>query len=239
MHEGHRERMRERVINSGIENMPPHEVLEFLLFYAIPRKDTNPIAHRLIDTFGGMVEVMNASVEELMSVEGVTKNAATFLTSFPKLFFAYNRDLLKQKSKIINTADAIKYLRCLFAGERVEKCYVVCLDSSFNVLNCCFVAAGIPNEINVYVRQVAETILKNKATSVIFAHNHPSGNPKPSNADINFTAMLSLTLKALGVKFYDHYIITATDFYSFRNAGLMEHMDDSVTEFIKDNVIRY
>lgn len=100
-------------------------------------------------------------------------------------------------------------------------------------------AAGIPNEINVYVRQVAETILKNKATSVIFAHNHPSGNPKPSNADINFTAMLSLTLKALGVKFYDHYIITATDFYSFRNAGLMEHMDDSVTEFIKDNVIRY
>lgn len=238
MHDGHRERMRERIIKGGLDKLQPHEVLEYLLYYAIPRKDTNPIGHALMDAFGSLSAVFDADVADLMNVAGMTEAAAVLIHSFPALFKEYNSDLLRLKTSLPTPAAAVKYLQILFAGKRVECIYLICLDNKSNVLNCCLVSSGTANAVNLFVREISEIALKNKATAVILAHNHPSGNCRPSTADIELTRAIALSLRVLEIKLNDHYILTADDFFSFRTEGLIELVDGNVSKFLKDT-LRY
>lgn len=238
MHQGHRERMRERIISSGLQSLQPHEILEFLLYYTIPRKDTNPLGHKLLETFGSLSAVLNADEKELTAVEGMTQSAAVFLTSFPALFKEYNIDLLKLKTSLPNPEATVKYLNTLFGGEKVEKVYLICLDAKSNIINRSLVSTGITDTVNVFVREVSEIALKNKATNVILAHNHPSGNCNPSHNDIEFTKAVALSLNMLQITLFDHYIITVNGYFSFRGEGLLENINTKVTNFVNDK-IRY
>lgn len=238
MHTGHRDRVKDKIIKGGLGILSPHEVLEFLLFYAIPRKDTNGLGHRLIEEFGSLSGVLNASYEELMNTEGMTKSAAVLLTSFPELFRQYNLDLLKIKTRLPTPASTLNYLINLFNGEKEEKVYLICLDNSLNIINCCLINSGTANSVNVMVRQISEAALKNKAVSVILAHNHPSGNVRPSRNDVEFTRFVMLSLSVLEINFYDHYIISGKDFFSFRLENVLDNIDTKVNNFLNDK-IRY
>lgn len=238
MHTGHRDRVKDKIINGGLSILSPHEVLEFLLFYAIPRKDTNGLGHRLIEEFGSLSGVLNASYEELMNTEGMTKSAAVLLTAFPELFRQYNLDLLKIKTRLPTPASTLNYLVNLFNGEKEEKVYLICLDNNLNIINCCLINSGTANSVNVMVRQISEAALKNKAVSVILAHNHPSGNVRPSRNDVEFTRFVMLSLSVLEINFYDHYIISGKDYFSFRLENLLDNIDTKVNNFLNDK-IRY
>lgn len=144
MHEGHRDRMRERILLSGIESLQPHEVLEYLLYHAIPRKDTNGIAHELISKFGSFNGVLNADYDALLDVNGMTANAALLLTSLKGVFRMYASGDKKGKIVIATRGDLVRYLSPFFYGEKTEKFYMLCLDAKSTVIKLVKLSSGIP-----------------------------------------------------------------------------------------------
>ncbi len=236
MHDGHRDRMRARIINEGIEGMQPHEVLEYLLYAAIPRKDTNELAHELITKYGSLAGVFSADRSDLLSMKGMTENAALFLTSLPAVYKRYAADLGGQKQKVITRGDVISLLRPKFLGDRTESFYLLCLDAQNNVLSIVRVTGGIPAEVAVDVRKVVEIALQNKAVSVVLAHNHPSGVTEPSHEDIELTRAITAALELIKVKLIDHFIFGNNGYYSFAEDGLVSVIDKDINRFLKEGL---
>ena len=222
VHNGHRERMRQRFLKFGLENFCDHEILEMLLFYCVPRYNTNEIAHRLIDQFGSLSRVINAPVEALMKVKGVGPSIATYLS----LLKATHRHLgiaqANQCDTIRSPEEYIAYLRNFFVGIDHEVVYVLCMDVKGTVLDCCLVSEGDVTAVNLPARKVVETALGCKATSVVLAHNHPGGFAMPSEFDHQATYMLAKTLYLTGVMLYDHVILTDHDYVSMRMTNVFD-----------------
>lgn len=227
-HEGHRKRLRERFAAAGLEAFAPHEVLELLLTYAIPRRDTKPIAYALMTKFGSLHAVLQAPVRELMQVDGVGENAATLLSMMMPLFRAYHKSAEEDQPELKNLQQCLTYCRGLFSGERYEKLYVVCLDGRMRRINTVLVSSGDVNEVPVFARQVLSVASSCNASGMIIAHNHPSGTAAPSMEDVEMTQALSQILSGISVVLYDHIIVSPTDVYSFNRAGLI---DPSAEEF--------
>ena len=235
MHEGHRERMRERILKEGTENLQPHEILEYLLYHAIPRKDTNEIAHELINRFGGISEVFSADYENLLDVKGMTKNAALLISEMKGIFKVYSADALKEKSSIRNRGDLVRYLSPVFFGDKTEKFCILCLDAQSNILKL-VEKRGIPQEVRVDVRDVVDVALRYKAVSVVIAHNHPSGDVSPSHEDIEPTRAIAAALKLIKVRFADDCIFSDIGYYSFAEDGLGDLIFENVNNFLKDGL---
>lgn len=214
MHEGHRERMRGRAEREGVERMEPHNVLELLLFYTIPRGDTNETAHRLIDRFGSLSAVLEAPVEELVKVSGVGEKTAFFLHLLPGITKAYLKDKTKSGAVLDTPEKAAQYLIPNFIGATNEIVVLVCLDNKSSVKNCSVISEGSINMSEVGKRQIAETVLRNNASSVILAHNHPNGVAAPSKRDVDVTYEISSFLSNIDVKLSDHIIISNEDWLS-------------------------
>ena len=219
IHDGHRERLKKRFTEEGLDNFEEVNVLELLLFYCIPRRDTNPIAHALLDRFETLVNVLDAPVEELEKVDGISHHAATFL----KLSTAVNKYYMVKKA----TADTIldsteKYGRFLvpkFHGKRNETVLLLCLDAKCKVLCCREISEGSVNAAGVSVRKVVEAALAFNATTVILAHNHPSGLAFPSGEDVMTTKRVADALNAVEVLLFDHIIVSDDDFVSLNQSG--------------------
>ncbi|MBQ4100857.1 MAG: RadC family protein [Oscillospiraceae bacterium] len=213
-HDGHRKRLKQRFINEGIEQFQQHEVLELLLFFVIPRKDTNLIAHKLIDKFGDLAGVFDASYEELIKVEGVGQATAVFIKAIPAFSMAY-LDTKHKEGIILNTIEKTgKYLLPKFIGKTNEVVYLICLDSKGKVLKSKTIIEGSVNASQVSIRIIAEEALSCGAVSVVLAHNHPSGLAIPSETDIKTTGEISKALKMLGIKLLDHIIVADNDYIS-------------------------
>ena len=214
MHKGHRQRVREKYEKSGSESFKDHELLELVLFHAIPYRDTNPIAHRLLDTFGSLGGVFSAKIDALCAVEGVTRNAAILLKTYPDIWRAVcmsrSRDIMFLRS----IDEAGRLLGSYFTEKTEERSVMLCLDSSLRVLNVSVLYEGSFNSVQISVKKVAETALSNNATAVIIAHNHPAGIAVPSSADRLTTDRIFETLKGLDILLLDHLvsILTATAF---------------------------
>ncbi len=207
VHGGHRKRMKERYIATGFDGMAGHEILELLLYYAIPQRDTNPLAHKLIDEFGSFSGVLDASVEDLMQVEGVGQHAATLLSMMPKLQRAYQADLLRTRT-ILNTSELAKeYCRVLLSGLKNEAFYVISLDNKNKVLNTKKICEGTIDEVSFYPRVVLETIFRSNGKKAILCHNHPSGIMKPSDLDIQATLEIKKALESVDIVLVDHIIV--------------------------------
>jgi len=220
-HKGHREKLKKRFIEEGLGSFADHQVLEMLLFYTIPRKDTNEMAHRLLEKFGTLESLFDASPEDLIRKGGVTPNTAVFLSMIPELARRYM--IIKQGKKPIldSSSRAGEFVKSLFVGKNYEAFYVCCLNSQNQLNYAALVHEGTINEAPVYPRLIVETALRHKASSVILAHNHPGGSLRPSGADIEVTRKICDALKTISITVIDHMIAAGDSYYSFAENGLL------------------
>ncbi len=225
-HDGHRQRMRERFQAQGLDGFAPHEVLELILFYAIPRANVNPLAHRLIDTFGSLHAVLEADVKDLTKVEGIGQNAATLLSLFGHVDRQLERSRSAARKKLRNRLEASRHCLGLLAGLREEHLYLVCLNAQMEVLQNVLIARGTLNEVPAYPRMVAEAALRANAHAVVLCHNHPGGSIIPSSNDLEMTASLGQLLQSLDVLLADHVIVAGEDTLSLVECGLLQHEQD-------------
>jgi len=194
-------------------------VLELILFYAIPRKDTNPIAHALLDRFGSLAAVLEARPEDLAAVEGVGQETATYLSLFPHVMRRYLKDSNSVGKILRTTEECGNYLVPYFFMARDELVYLLCLDGKCKVLDCILVHRGSVNSAAVSVRKIVEAALRVNASSVVLAHNHTSGVALPSAEDRYTTEKLHTALSAVGIQLADHIIVAGDDFISMSADG--------------------
>ena len=219
IHKGHRERLKQRFLEEGLDNFTEIQVLELLLFYAIPRSDTNPLAHALLEHFGSLSQVLEADVEELKKVPGIGDHAATLLALVIDLC-RYYQVTCAQQTEILTTLDACgKYLVPRFFGRTRETVFLLCLDAKCKVLCCKEIGEGSVNTAAISVRKVVETALSANATTVILAHNHPSGIAVPSNEDIQTTQRIAAALSAVEIHLADHIVVADGDYVSMVQSG--------------------
>lgn len=214
MHSGHRQRLKDRFLQEGLDNFQEVNALELLLFYCIPRKDTNELAHELLNEFGSFTNVMEASVEELQKVKGIGNNAAAFLS----LINATNRYYRTKKAEGTETVSQIdQYVAILeprFTGRKNETVFLLCLDAKSKIICCKQIGEGTATSAHISVRKVVEAALAVNATSVILAHNHPGGYAMPSKADEETTYRVAKALMDVDVTLLDHVIFSDSDYTS-------------------------
>lgn len=219
IHDGHREKKRQQFLQHGLDSFADHEVLELLLFYAIPRKDTNPIAHALMDRFGSLDAVLAAPVEELCRVKGVGESAAALLKLIPQVY-RRSRIAAAERERVLNSSQrAGDYLLELFTGETAEVLYELCLDRKGKLLACRRVGEGGVSSINVDLRKIVENALLTGASGVILSHNHPSGIALPSADDCAATVRVKEALKTVGLVLVDHIVVADGDYVSMADSG--------------------
>ncbi len=221
MHEGHRERMKKRFLSEGIDGFNQHQVLEMLLFFTIPRRDTNPLAHELIDRYGSLSGVLEANPEDLKKVPGVGSNTAVLLSFIPSLCRRYMNDKWKEKPLLNSSAKAGDYAATLFYGRLYEAFYVICLNARNEVLYADLVHEGTIDSAPVYPRLIVETALKHQANGIILAHNHPGGSLQPSSADLDATRKIKSACDAISIHVTDHIIVAGARHFSFADHGLI------------------
>ena len=220
IHKGHRERLKQRFLEEGLDNFTDIQVLELLLFYCIPRKDTNPIAHSLLAHFGSLSQVLEAPVEELQKVEGVGESAAAFLHLLQAVGYRALREA--GDDTILNSVDSAgAYFQKLLRGERREVLYQVCLDAKGKVLSHKRLSFGTVSMAPVNVREVVENALYTDASGVLLAHNHPSGIALPSEDDRQITLQIRQALGTMGIELVDHIIVADNDFVSMAASGML------------------
>lgn len=219
VHDGHRDRKRQQFLTSGPDPFADHELLEVLLYYAVPRKDTNPIAHELINRFGSLQAVFAAPAAELERVPGLGRNAAVLLKLVPEL---YRKAILSASANetVLNTTDRIgEFFRDLLAGQSKEVMYQLCLDAKGRKLHVCKLGEGDVGSVGLNVRRIMENALHTNAMMVVLAHNHPSGVALPSREDETATELAREALDAMGVALVDHIIVADNDYVSLRESG--------------------
>ena len=229
-HDGHRERLRQRFRRAGLEAFAPHEILELLLTYAIPRRDVKPIAYALLGRFGSLHAVLQANVEELMQVDGVGESAAVLIAMMAPLFRAYRQSAVQDVPEIKNGYQAVSYCEALFDGERYEKFYVIALDARMRRINTILISTGDVTEVRVYARHVISALTQCSAMGAVITHNHPSGTAQPSVEDIMLTNAIGQLLDGLGIRLYDHIIVSPAESFSFHRGGLIGADDGRITQ---------
>ena len=220
-HSGHRERLKNRFENEGLDCFENHEILELLLYYSIPYRDTNPIAHSLIKKYGSLPAVLEAGICDLKKNEGIGRSSAVLLSMVPSLCRRYQVDRWSVKSVINSSSKAGKYASALFTGKIYEAFYVISLDAQNRVNNASMVHEGTINEAHVYPRLIIEVALRHQANSVILAHNHPGGTTKASTADIEVTRKITEAMKSISIQVVDHIIVAGENYVSFAESGLL------------------
>lgn len=232
VHTGHRQRLRETMQVVGMENMQEHQVLEYLLSFVVAQRDTNPTAHNLINHFGSFGAVLEASVEELESVQGVGKVTATFLHTFLKFYDYYLQHKPKKIDCINNSMMASMFASSVLKSKLTEQFYCALLDPQGYVITYKKMAEGSKSKLNVFIRDITKFALSHNATQVLVCHNHPDADSSPSAEDEEFTENLKLALIPNGIKMMDHVIVGKDDYYSF-HVGY-KYTDEQITEFLKN-----
>ncbi len=226
LHNGHRGRVKNKFLSEGLDRFEPHEVLEILLYYAIPLKDTNPIGHALLRKFGSLSAVFDAPIEELIQVEGIGKSAATLIKLIPQLCRRYQENLERDKNWIFSYDEAGKYLITKFIGRSDEVIILMLLDSKNRMIYCGVVNEGTATTANIYVKKIVKLAVQYNAVYAILSHNHPSGNCMPSKQDISSTQWIYEALLTIEVKLIDHIIVSGSDYLSIAKSRIMSDIFD-------------
>lgn len=220
-HTGHRERMKAEFLARGLEGWPDHRVLELLLFYTIPQGDVNDLAHELVERFGSLAGVLDASVEELKKVKGVGDHTAVFLRMLPAVLGRYQGARTRLSAIINSPEEAYAWLEPYFFGARNEMVYVLCLDGKRQVLGVRKVAEGSIELAEVNTRRIAEEAIGLRAVQIYVAHNHVSNLAIPSQADWLTTDTLRGALRPIGIELIDHLVFVDGDMVSLKDS---EHL---------------
>lgn len=224
IHKGHRERVRQRYLEEGLDGFKEHEIVELLLFYCIPMKDTNTLAHKLLNEFGSLHALLEADPRDIQRKCNVSINTAVLLSLIAPLSRRYLKDRWGNRPRLNNSYKAGNYALSLFSGRVYECFYVISLDSQNNVNHSTLVHEGTINEAPVYPRIIVETALRHKANSIILAHNHPGGSLNASKADIEVTRKICQAMKTIGIDVADHIIVAGNQYMSFVEQGIMDSL---------------
>ncbi|MDD3192372.1 MAG: DNA repair protein RadC [Oscillospiraceae bacterium] len=221
-HYGHRQRLRDRFRQTGFVGFDAHGILELLLFYSIPQKDTNELAHELVNRFGSLSGVFDASYEDLLKVKGISDNTATLIKMVPQLAGAYLGDR-NDPGLILDSVEKIgAFLLSKYVGVTNEQIYLLCLDNKLKLLNCTLMGEGSLNKVNFHPRRILEQAIQCSASSIVLSHNHPHGTALPSDADILMTRQLYDMAQVLEITLRDHIIVAGDDFISLAQSGILK-----------------
>jgi len=218
---GHRKRLRDRYIETGFDGFAPHEVLELVLQAAIPRQDTKKIAYELIDTFGNINNVFNASVEELAACKGIGEGSAVWLHLIMDTVRYCDKQKIKNTKTLRSSSEFGEYVISLLSHLQEETFYAIALDASCNIVRCENMGSGNSSEVLVNLRQLATLAIKHNASAVVLAHNHPSGILEASFEDIEFTQKVKSVLSTLGIMLLDHIIVWDGEYISLASKGFL------------------
>lgn len=221
-HSGHRDRLKKRFLTYGLDVLQDHEVLELLLFYAQPRKDTNTTARLLLNHFGSIAAVLEAPLSELKAVAGIGEHAAVLLHLITPLSRRYLLSRTEKSICLTTSNDCGNYLLPYFFGATEEQVYLLCLDAKCKVLTCRLLQSGGVNSAAVPIRKAAEVAMACNASAVVLAHNHTSGLAIPSRADMDVTELLRKTLEPLEIQLVDHIIVADGEFVSMMDTERFE-----------------
>lgn len=221
LHVGHRERLRQRFTVGGADAMPDYELLELLLFRAIPRRDTKDLAKRLLARFGSFAEVINAAPERIKEVKGAGEAVASELKLIRAVALRLKRDELIRRPSVSSTSDVLDYVRAAQGYESRELFRILFLDKKNKVIADEVQGHGTVDHTPVYVREVVKRALEVGATALILVHNHPSGDPTPSRADIDMTKLIVAAARPFNIAIHDHIIVGREGHASFRALRLL------------------
>ncbi len=226
IHHGHRGRVKARYLKHGLDNFDDHNVLELLLYYSIPRQDVNRLAHELINKFGSLYGVFDASVEALMSVGGVAESTALLIKLMKDINRRYLISKVNTQSEIIlkETRLAGEYFSAYYYEDNEEKVYIATLDEQFRLIKCHKLFEGSINTIAISIRKIVETALADRAYSIIMSHNHPRGNALPSFEDREATSKVVKALRAVDIKLADHIIVGGGTYLSMSDYGFLNNI---------------
>ncbi|MGB6127576.1 MAG: DNA repair protein RadC [Psychrilyobacter sp.] len=222
-HSGHRDRIKSKILKNGLDGFLDYEILEALLFYTIPMKDTKEVAKGLLKKFKTLEKTLSAPKDEILSlkIKGITENTCIYF----KLLHDLNKKMYKEKFSeqiVLNSVEAVyDYLKSSIGLLEKEVFKIIFLSADNKYLGDEIIFLGTIDRSQIYPREIVKQVLKYNAKSVIFSHNHPSGNPKPSRADLEMTKKLKEILEPLEVKVLDHIIITPEKYYSFLEEGII------------------
>lgn len=226
-HKDHRQRVKQEFLSNGMEHFPPHKVLELVLFYCIPRKDTNVIAHRLIERFGSLSGVFDAPIEMLLESDGIGYECATYIKVLSSFIKRYMVDAYSSINTLNTVEQAKEYVRYRFLSDTVECVLLVCTGYNGKVIFSSPISKGTLERVDLTPADVIKTCLRVNAAKAILAHNHPGGFCNPSRKDINTTCILYDELARVDVELFDHIIVASDDICSMRENGMSPFQDTS------------
>ena len=229
-HHGHRQRLRDRIKSGAFESMQDYQVLEYALTFVVPFKDVNPLAHELVKTFGSFGAVLEADIEDLKQIKGISDVTACFLTSLPKIFNFYEKEKNNKVGKICNYLETYEYGQKLFKGKTCEEVYLISLLATNKIVGVDKISEGTCNESNCSIRKITDCMSRRKVANIILLHNHPNGLAEPSEEDKKVTKALVYALAITGSHLIDHMIICDNSYYSFKQDHLI---DDCYLEISK------
>ena len=219
LHNGHRERVKKKFLEQGFSDATPkHEILELILFFSVPRKDTNELAHQLLNKFGSLSGVLNAPVSELIKFPNITENTAALFKIIMEAARIYNTESVSKSTVFTSIEEIGTYLLGRFAGITEEQFSVVSLDNKGKFIAYDVLSKGDIRTVGVSSRRVIEIMLERRAGMVVLAHNHPGGVALPSDGDLETTKRIGEALSHIGVRLFDHIVIADGDFVSFRQS---------------------
>ncbi len=220
-HAGHRQRLRQRFMRAGVDSLQDYELLELILFSAIPRSDVKPLAKDLLNTCGDISAVIGANPDKLRQINGVTENVIIELKVAEALAQKLGQSKIMNRPTIGSWDDMISYCRTTMAEKDVEEFRVLFLDRKNNLIADDLMGIGTVDHAPVYPREIMKRALIHSASALIIVHNHPSGDPTPSKTDIKMTNIIKDTALSLGIVLHDHLIIAKQNEMSFKNLGLL------------------
>lgn len=218
---GHRERLRQRFLTGGAEAMPDYELMELTLFAAVPRRDVKPLAKALIARFGSFAEAIAAPRERILEVEGASEGVATQLKIVEAAALRLSKTSLLGRPALTSWAALIDYCAAAMARSQREEFRVLFLDRKNALIADEVQSSGTVDHTPVYPREIVKRALEHGATALILVHNHPSGDPTPSRADIQMTRAVQDAAKALGIMVHDHVVVGRSGHASFKALGLL------------------
>lgn len=216
-HKDHRQRMKRQFLRGGIDQFEPHQVLELLLFYAIPQRDTNPLAHRLLDHFGDLPSVLDADYEELCRIDGISEHSATMLVLCGQLLSRYYKEK-KDKRIFSGIREIAEYMQNEFVNEKREKVMLLALNNRLQLINFTVVHTGTLTSSEANTRELVQAALRSRATAVVIAHNHPAGFCAPSVEDVATTRALISAFQMMDITLLDHVIYAMDGSFSMRES---------------------
>lgn len=222
-HAGHRQRMKERVLQYGIDSLADHEVLEVLLYSAVPRGDTNALAHRLLRQFGSLSQVLQADPLDLQHTGGVSPNTAFLLSFSAQLAGRYLRDKNRSRPILGSSKALLEYIQALYIEYNIEVAYLLCLNASMQVNQTVKLGEGNVGGVSIHLSGVVENALRHRARSVVLVHNHPGGISQPSKEDFELTKQCIQALRYVDVGLLDHVVVCGSRYFSFAQMGYIQN----------------